>query len=343
LPATIAIGRNMDRPRALPAREFFDRRRTLKGTVANVAALGILGPLLYLGIRHSGYLLRHGHSAAVALCWALTLGFFATLPRRVRDQIERHRGRPVVRLDERGLWVRDEESLGWIAWADIAEVVVESSASGSHDLSLMLRHRGKYVARMDWIDWLPTAAQWSLGKLLDVIAGKSGTLEDRPPDDRKIAVISSNSIEVSWAEFIAALDPFLSEHRIPRRESFGGGVAKREWDGPAIAEPTTPSTLVAQFPNGGPELSALLAKLVAVQPTLADQIVGIARTANTAQQDAIGTGLGDASRKFGKLAHLAWAHDAEANIRQAMAGADDRTRAAWLAGTSADEKVPLQL
>ena len=98
--------------------------------------------------------------------------------------------------------------------------------------------------------------------------------------------------------------------------------------------------LVAQFPYGGAELAALIAKLVEVEPKFADQVVGVARTANPAQQDAIGAGLGDASRKFGALARLDWARDAAAHIRQAMAAADDRTRAAWIAATGADAKAP---
>jgi hypothetical protein len=316
LPAKIDVECSMDWPLQPPtAREFFDRRRTPKEIAMELAAAAVIALLLYLGIQHSGYLLRHGQFAVLAFCWGSVAVIIACLPQTFRGWVERYRGRPVLRLDQRGLWLRDRESWGWIAWADVAEIFVDTSAI-SRRLSLRLRDWSKYFERMSWIDRLAAMASWSFEEIIDTLSTRSATAKGRT-----IAVTDFDSIGTQWDLLVAALDPFLAEHRIPKRE--------RSEPGPASAEPTTPSALVAQFPDGGPQLRALIAKLVEVEPTIAEDVVRVARAASPAQQDSIGAGLADASRSFVKLGGLDWARDSDAHIRQAMSTADDRTRAAW--------------
>jgi hypothetical protein len=326
LPAKIDVECSMDWPLQPPtAREFFDRRRTPKEIATELAVWAVLTVLVYFGVRHSGYLLRHGQFLVLAFCWGIVAASVASLPKWLRGWIERCRGRPVLQLDQRGLWLRDRESWGWIAWADVAEIFVDRNGDPRR-LSLRLRDWGKYFERMNWIDWLALMASWSFEKIMEALSSKSATAEDRT-----IAVTDSDSIDAQWDQLVAALDPFLAEHRIPRRV--------RNEASTTSAEPTTPSDLVAEFPGGGPQLRALIAKLVEVEPTIAADVVRLARAASPAQQDSIGAGLADASRNFARLGGLDWARDSDAQIRRAMGAADDRTWAAW-AGAEPPTPIP---
>jgi hypothetical protein len=93
------------------------------------------------------------------------------------------------------------------------------------------------------------------------------------------------------------------------------------------------TALLAQFPAGGPDLRAAIARAVEMDPSLADDVVFAARTAEASQKLAVGEGLGDAASFFAKIG-LDFGRLAEARIRTAMICADARTRVGFVAATT---------
>jgi hypothetical protein len=91
------------------------------------------------------------------------------------------------------------------------------------------------------------------------------------------------------------------------------------------------SALLAQFPGGGPALRAAVAQLVEAFPSLADQLVLLARNANSAQKEAIGAGLADAANFFAKCGSD-FCRGAESRVRTAMNCADAGTRVGFILG-----------
>lgn len=93
------------------------------------------------------------------------------------------------------------------------------------------------------------------------------------------------------------------------------------------------AALLNEFPAGGPALRAAVARLVEADPSLADDLVSLARKANPAQKLAIGMGLADAADYFAKCG-LDWCRGAEARIRTAMNSADEGTRIGFIQGSA---------
>jgi hypothetical protein len=93
------------------------------------------------------------------------------------------------------------------------------------------------------------------------------------------------------------------------------------------------TALLAQFPNGGPGLRAAIARAVEEDPSLADDVVFAARTANASQKLAMGQGLGDVASFFRKIASD-FARLAEARIERAMTFADGGTRVGFVSSTT---------
>jgi hypothetical protein len=91
------------------------------------------------------------------------------------------------------------------------------------------------------------------------------------------------------------------------------------------------SALLAQFPSGGPALRAAIAQLVETTPSLADEVVLLARNANPAQKEAIGAGLADAANYYAKCGSD-FCRGAESRIRIAMNFADAGTRVGFILG-----------
>ena len=92
------------------------------------------------------------------------------------------------------------------------------------------------------------------------------------------------------------------------------------------------TSLLAQFPGGGPGLRAAIAVLLESDPTLADDVVFAARTATPEQKQAIGMGIADAARYFAVCAVVGTetCRAAEAILRLAMLFADAAVRIAFL-------------
>jgi hypothetical protein len=86
------------------------------------------------------------------------------------------------------------------------------------------------------------------------------------------------------------------------------------------------STLLGQFPGGGPGLRAAIAQLLEADPSLADDAVFAARDVSPAQKEAVGAGLADAAGYFSKCGD--GCKGAESAIRTAMTFADAGTQAA---------------
>ncbi len=98
------------------------------------------------------------------------------------------------------------------------------------------------------------------------------------------------------------------------------------------------TSLLAQFPDGGPALRAAIALLLQSDPRLADDVVFAATRATPAQRQAIGLGIADAARFFSVCAGVPTetCRAAEASLRQAILFADDLTRIAFLEGIGED-------
>jgi hypothetical protein len=92
------------------------------------------------------------------------------------------------------------------------------------------------------------------------------------------------------------------------------------------------TSLLAQFPAGGPGLRAAIAVLLEGDLTLADDVVFAARTATSAQKQAIGRGIADAARYFAicDVVGTETCRAAEAALRLAMIFADMVVRLAFL-------------
>jgi hypothetical protein len=134
-----------------------------------------------------------------------------SLPRWARDAAEAWRGKPLLRLGERGIWIRDWETAGWIEWADIEAVLVDGFKEEGC-LRLELRDQKKYLDRLDRVDRLSQTGSEVLRKVVTSIASKASAL-----DNRSIALICRYSLDGQWDQLMAALDPMLAAHGIPKR------------------------------------------------------------------------------------------------------------------------------
>ncbi len=83
------------------------------------------------------------------------------------------------------------------------------------------------------------------------------------------------------------------------------------------------TSLLAQFPAGGPPLRAAMAALLESDPSLADDAVFAALNGTPEQKQAIGSGVADAARFFDACATC---QAAGASLRHAMTFADEPTR-----------------
>jgi hypothetical protein len=177
--------------------EFFADPPTLWGLAGDCAFTGAGLLLFYFGIRHSGYLWQHGYIAALALCWVFFAGLVINFPRQMRERIESYRGRPILRLDEHGIWVRNRESFNWIDWADVQGIKVETGAN-RRQMWLTIRDERKYLNRASWIDWTLLMANRALSRIVCTIAS-SGV----DPDARAICVADSSSLNSQWGRLVA--------------------------------------------------------------------------------------------------------------------------------------------
>jgi hypothetical protein len=168
----------------------------------------ILIPALIMAVRNSDRLIGDHHATLVLLCWISLLLVLFALPRLIRNFIQAFQGAPALRIGERGIWSRRWSHLGWIAWADIAAVVVVSTRLGEeeiHELDLDLRTRE--YAQLTWSDRVAGVIVWLLGYVLGTPAGL-----------RTLPLVTSSSLAGSWDDLMAALDPILAARGVPKRE-----------------------------------------------------------------------------------------------------------------------------
>jgi hypothetical protein len=86
--------------------------------------------------------------------------------------------------------------------------------------------------------------------------------------------------------------------------------------------------LLSQFPAGGPDLRATVARLVEAEPSLAGEVASVSDSATAAQKEAIGAGLADAASFFAKCG--AQCKYAEQQVRNVVACADSGTRVGYV-------------
>ena len=124
--------------------------------------------------------------------------------------------------------------------------------------------------------------------------------------------------------------------------SAGNFNAQGQFIGTVSAQVTS---LLAQFPGGGPGLRASIAVLLETDPTLADDVVFASRAATLAQKQAIGMGVADAAAFFAKCsaAGTESCRAAEAALRLAMLYAEQNVLLAFLeiTGSEKDSKPPI--
>jgi hypothetical protein len=89
--------------------------------------------------------------------------------------------------------------------------------------------------------------------------------------------------------------------------------------------------IMAAFPNGGPGLRAAIARMLEVNPALADDVVQAASKGSPAQKEAMGEGMADATLYFAKCGTDA-CRGFEGMIRWAMRFADEGTRIGIILG-----------
>ncbi len=111
----------------------------------------------------------------------------------------------------------------------------------------------------------------------------------------------------------------------------GAGTFNAQGQFIGIVSPSVTS-LLAQFPDGGPGLRAAIAVLLEGDPTLADDVVFAARTAAPGQKQAVGMGIADAARYFALCGGVGTetCRAAEAALRLAMLNADPVLQVAFL-------------
>src|SRR3981081_1568143 len=107
--------------------------------------------------------------------------------------------------------------------------------------------------------------------------------------------------------------------------SFNGGAPVVRAVSPAVI------AIMAQFPNGGPGLRAAIARMLEVNPALADDVVQAASKGNPAQKVAMGEGMADAALYFAKCG-TDFCRGSEGIIRWAMQFADEGTRIGIILG-----------
>jgi len=316
----------MDQARSSPIVFFCDRPTF---GARNWALLCVVLVMIHVSVFHADDLMRNGNVVTLVAGWTLLAVFVICGPRWLRNRIEAYRGTPYVRIDERGIWLRAWQSLDWIDWADVWRMELQTG-SNYRCITLTFRNERKYLDRATWIDWVPLMAANALARAFDWVGGPRSR-------SRAIPVADSLWLKLQWDQFISALDPILMRHGIPKLEAGGLGKGRPSslW---RVDE--RPSALVAQFPQGGPSLRRMIARLVEVEPAMAGDFVSAARAANPAQQESIGAGLADASGFFTDKATLDWSRDAEAHIQAAMNAAGDGTRAGWARARAQTTPLP---
>jgi hypothetical protein len=171
---------------------------------------GIAGLIVLLGIAvsHPGYVVdNHGRSVLI-LAWLLLALFVLALPRVARDLLQAYGGAPALYVSDRGIWSRRWSQLGWIAWSDVAAVVVAHGALGDQPFQeLRLDLRRREFVQLAWDDQVAQVVAWLIGFLMGFRSAP-----------QTLPLIGTASLRGSWDDLMAALDPFLALHRIRKRE-----------------------------------------------------------------------------------------------------------------------------
>jgi hypothetical protein len=187
--------------------EFFDDlNKSRRSRALQVTVFVVILPLLALGAWYSGHLLRFGGPFAVIVCWCFLFCVAASIPRQIHDLAAAAHGEPAFRLSAQGIWSRDWSSFGWIEFADIESVCISwlRHYPKNRDLVLKLRDRNKYMRRLHWLDRI---SLMTVG-LISRIAGK---------DDKSVLLASSSALGSAWDSMMAALDPLLISHGVPKQ------------------------------------------------------------------------------------------------------------------------------
>jgi hypothetical protein len=194
-------------PSSSAAWEFYDdlidRRRVLRASATLVALIVILA----IGVWHPAYVVDHFGGRTLIGVWLVLVLLSLALPRVTRSLLDAFRGAPALRVAAWGLWSRHWSQLGWIAWRDIAAVVVAHGTIGGEpfrELRIDLRRKG--FAQLTWNDKAEQLAAWLIGFLYGVWW---------PP--QTLSLINSRSLCGPWDDVMAALDPFLAARGVRKR------------------------------------------------------------------------------------------------------------------------------
>lgn len=123
------------------------------------------------------------------------------LPRMVRGTYLACMGEPALRISEKGFWARNWSYLGMISWGEVASVEIETGKAQQ----LVVHLRETSFARLDGHDQVSIMLARLVGFLFFTDAGTN-----------TLRLISSPSLNGSWEDFMATLDPILVANGIPR-------------------------------------------------------------------------------------------------------------------------------
>ena len=129
------------------------------------------------------------------LCFILGPATLLALPRNLRDVCLAYRGRPALRINERGFWARKWSYLGWVSWSDVTSV--EIAGEKIHTLTVVLRD--KEFAQLTGYDQVAIMLARLLGFLFFIDGGPN-----------RLRLIGSLELVSRWERLTATIDPILA-------------------------------------------------------------------------------------------------------------------------------------
>jgi hypothetical protein len=135
------------------------------------------------------------------LCFILGPTALLALPRNLRDIYLAYRGRPALRINQLGFWVRKWSYLGWVSWSDVASIEIEGEKI--HTLTVVLRD--KEFAQLAGHD-----------QAAIMLARLCGFLFFIDPGPNRLRLISSLQLASRWERLTTTLDPILVANGVPR-------------------------------------------------------------------------------------------------------------------------------
>ncbi|HUC67859.1 MAG TPA: hypothetical protein VMA53_20750 [Stellaceae bacterium] len=190
--------------------EFFSSLDSKRSLALGDVLFILLTLVLLLGVIYSGRLFRFGGVTLLLLCWALFVSAMVNLPRTFRSQVRAFRREPTLRIDARGIWMRDWSSLGTVEWSDIKSISLAPLAPSAEERSirLTLGNEEKYWKRLHSSEKLAIfVAKWT-DKVITFLDTGRVAWDQRSPTSFEIPLLPI-------AQVAAVINPLLQTHGLP--------------------------------------------------------------------------------------------------------------------------------